>query len=262
MKSISLMYHDVVEERASGSTVPLRVTPYSLSYRHFRNHLESIGRTPAVSTIQSRQQWSREIPIFLTFDDGELSAYTHSAAALEDHGWRGHFFVTTNWIGQPGFLNRDQILELRNRGHVIGSHSCSHPERMSHLSESELVKEWSVSREILSEILSEQVRVASVPAGFYSRKVGKAAARGGIEVLFTSEPTSEISTEDGCLILGRYCIQGHMPARSSGEIANGLLWPRLSQSLIWQTKKAIKAMTGERYFTFRSSLLTLLKRQK
>jgi peptidoglycan/xylan/chitin deacetylase (PgdA/CDA1 family) len=255
------MYHDVIQDSISSDIETPRVTPYSLTYQHFRDHLSSIRQEAAVRTIQRRQTWPEETPIFLTFDDGETSAYTRAAGALEARNWRGHFFITTDWIGKPGFLDRRQIRELSARGHVIGSHSCSHPERMSHLGSAELGKEWAASCDVLSEILGERVQVASVPAGYYSSKVGKAAAAAGIEVLFTSEPTTATWVEDGCLILGRYCIQGHMPARNSGEIADGLLWPRWSQSTAWQAKKMIKALTGESYFTIRSFLLARLRPQ-
>jgi peptidoglycan/xylan/chitin deacetylase (PgdA/CDA1 family) len=261
MRAISLMYHDVIQDSVPQGIAARRVTPYSLTYQHLREHLKSIRQEAAVQTIHRRQSWPEETPIFLTFDDGEASAYTCAAGALEDHNWRGHFFITTDWIGKPGFLNRSQIRELSARGHVIGSHSCSHPERMSHLSSTELVKEWSESCAVLSEILGERVQVASVPAGFYSAKVGKAAAAAGIQVLFTSEPTTATWVEDGCLILGRYCIQGHMPARTSGDIAEGLVWPRWTQTSVWQAKKIIKAVTGESYFTIRSFLLARLRRQ-
>ena len=50
---------------------------------------------------------------------------------LERYGWPGYFFVATDWIGRPGFLNAAQFRELDSRGHVIGSHSCSYPERMA-----------------------------------------------------------------------------------------------------------------------------------
>lgn len=261
MRAITLMYHDVIEDTTPQDISSRRVTPYSLTYQHFCDHLKSIRQEAAVQTIQRRHLWREEIPIFLTFDDGEMSAYKCTAGALEQHNWRGHFFVTTDWIGRPGFVNRGQIRELRARGHVIGSHSCSHPERMSQLSASELVKEWSESCAVLSDILAERVLVASVPAGYYSTKVGRAAAAAGIEVLFTSEPTSVVSIEDGCLILGRYCIQGHMPAKISGSIADGLVWPRWRQAIAWQAKKVVKALTGESYFILRSYLLARLRPQ-
>ena len=261
MRAIALMYHDIIENTTSQGISSRRVTPYSLTYQHFRDHLNSIRQEAAVQTIQRPRKWTEETLIFLTFDDGEVSAYTCAAGALEDHNWRGHFFVTTDWIGRPGFVDRAQIRELRARGHVIGSHSCSHPERMSHLSSRELKREWLTSCDVLSDILAERVQVASVPAGYYSSRVGKAAAAAGIEVLFTSEPTTATWVEDGCLIFGRYCIQGHMPARISGEIADGLIWHRWRQTAAWQAKKAVKALTGESYFKIRSLLLARLRPQ-
>jgi hypothetical protein len=145
---------------------------------------------------------------------------------------------------------------LRSRGHVIGSHSCSHPARMSHLSWDQLIREWSESCAILSDTLGEHVRVASVPDGYYSRNVGRAAAAAGIEVLFTSEATAATSVLDGCLVLGRYFIQMHTPPAVSGEIAAGRIWPRWRQTVLWEAKKPLKALMGESYFALRRCLLT------
>jgi len=196
------------------------------------------------------------VPLFLTFDDGAVSSYTCVAGELEQRGWRGHFFVTTDWTGRPGFLAARQIRELHARGHVIGSHSCSHPARMSKLSWEELLREWKESCAILSDILQEPVVTASVADGYYSLKVGKAAAAAGIQVLFTSEPSAKVSNVDGCLILGRYSIQSHTPARVSGAIAARNRWPRLRQAILWQAKKPVKALAGESYFTIRRLLLS------
>ena len=69
------------------------------------------------------------LPFLITVDDGGVSYYTVVADRLERLGWRGHCFVTTDMIGQRGFLTRRQIRELDGRGHIIGSHSASHPTR-------------------------------------------------------------------------------------------------------------------------------------
>jgi hypothetical protein len=95
-----------------------------------------------------------------------------------------------------------------------------------------------------------------VADGYYSRKVGKAAAAAGIQVLFTSEPSAKVSVVDGCLILGRYSIQSHTPAAVSGAIAARNQWPRLRQAILWQAKKPLKALAGESYFTIRRILLS------
>lgn len=260
MKTISIGYHDIVDERQRPPNDGTRHSGrYKLDLGHFRAHMESIWRSgghASVRVIDRARQWQGEAPLFLTFDDGAVSAYTCVAGELEKRGWRGHFFVTTDWTGRPGFLDPQQIRELRARGHVIGSHSSSHPARMSKLSWEELLKEWKESCAILGEILQEPVVTASVADGYYSRKVGKAAAAAGIQVLFTSEPSAKVWNVDGCLILGRYSIQSHTPASVSGAIAAGNRWPRLRQAILWQAKKPVKALAGESYFTIRRLLLS------
>jgi hypothetical protein len=260
MNAISIGYHDIVDERQRPPNDGSRHSGrYKLDRGHFRAHMDSIWRSTghaSVRVIDRARQWQGEMPLFLTFDDGAVSSYTIVAGELEKRGWRGHFFVTTDWTGRPGFLAPQQIRELHARGHVIGSHSCSHPARMSKLSWAELLKEWKESCAILSDIVQEPVLTASVADGYYSRKVGKAAAAAGIQVLFTSEPSARVSVVDGCLILGRYSIQSHTPASVSGAIAARNRWPRLRQALLWQAKKPFKALAGESYFTIRRLLLS------
>lgn len=257
MKAMSLAYHDVVDDRpVSHTDIRPAIAFYTLTRDRFQQHLRSIGEQHApVGVIRSFRQWGKEVPTFLTFDDGAMNAYC-AAEELEKRGWRGHFFITTNWIGRPEFLNRRQIRELHERGHVIGSHSCSHPARMSHLAGKQLRKEWSESCAILSDILGEAVKIASVPDGYYSRNVGQAAAAAGLEVLFTSEATAVSQVMDGCLILGRYLIHSDTRAELAGALAAGCRWPRWKQTLLWEVKKVLKGVMGESYLTARRMFLS------
>jgi peptidoglycan/xylan/chitin deacetylase (PgdA/CDA1 family) len=256
MRAISLAYHGVTGEGDEASVGHKSL--YKLDRQAFHNHMLSIRQQPkeiAVCSLDRFRPWRERTPVFLTFDDGELGAYKYVADELEEHDWRGHFFIITDWIGRRGFLDRQQIRQLRSRGHVIGSHSCSHPERMSHLSWRELMGEWSDSCAVLGDILGEPVRMASVPNGYYSQNVGEAAAAAGLEVLFTSEATAATSVLGGCLILGRYSIQTHTPPSVSGAIAAGHIWPRWRQTVLWDAKKPIKWLAGESYLAIRRYLI-------
>lgn len=252
MKAITIGFHDVLDVES--------VTPgavYTLRLRDFDSHLRAIKECQTeVRTIHKFCEWGNDVPTFITFDDGTVGAYTFGAKLLQDFGWRGHFFVTTDWTGRDGYMDRDQIRDLHYRGHVIGSHSCSHPERMSSLTTRELIREWKESRAILADIVVSPVRTASVAGGYYSRKVAEAAATAGIEVLFTSEPVSSITCVDNCLILGRYTIQSFTPTAESGGIAAGQRWPRWKQSLLWDTKRILKSVGGDSYVTLRRQLLS------
>jgi peptidoglycan/xylan/chitin deacetylase (PgdA/CDA1 family) len=258
MKTISIGYHDVY---AQGLTAHNEVSDtcniYSLSHDQFRSHLRGIRDSNCpVGTVDAGRNWNSHLPVFLTFDDGALSAYSRIAPELEKYGWRGHFFVVTDWIGKRGFLNRQQICELRQRGHVIGSHSKSHPERMSELCRDELIDEWEQSRGVLSSLLRQPVKIASVPNGYYNDQVGLAAAAAGIEVLFTSEPTASVDSIGGCVVLGRYFVRKHDRPSVSAGLAAGRVWPKWRQSISWAVKKPVKKLAGVRYIAARRYLIS------
>ena len=109
----------------------------------------------------------------------DSSAYEPTASLLESRGWRGHFFIVTGRIGKPGFVTARQIRELHERGHHIGSHSHSHPDAFSELSDEELIREWSESRRILGEILGSPPWSASCTRRvlFQARGTGRARIR-------------------------------------------------------------------------------------
>ena len=247
------MYHDVIDagDFASSGFAGSGADRYKLDRGEFARHLDSI-RCP-VDTFGS--EVAGRIPVYLTFDDGGASAHRIIARMLEERGWRGHFFVTTDRIGTPGFLDAGQIRDLAARGHVIGSHSCSHPRRISACSPGELRHEWTDSIAVLAQILESPVTIASVPGGFYSTAVGTTAADAGIRVLFTSEPTTRIDHVGDCLLLGRYGIWRGMPASVSGAIAAGALASRWRQSAWWAVKKAAKSIPGDPYAKLRGVLL-------
>jgi peptidoglycan/xylan/chitin deacetylase (PgdA/CDA1 family) len=244
VKTLSIMYHDVVEggdSVSSGFTGP-GADVYKLDRREFARHLEAIRAAAGNKAL-------------LTFDDGGVSAYEPVAGMLEQFGWRGYFFIATDWIGRPGFLNAQQIRQLNQRGHVIGSHSCSHPARMAREPWERLVAEWKESSDRLAAIIEHPVKVASVPGGYYSRRVARAAAQAGIETLFTSEPTASVRMVDGCHVLGRYTIQRGMGPEWAAGFAAGKIAPRLRQALLWNAKGIAKAMGGEAYLRAREAIL-------
>ena len=84
------------------------------------------------------------------------------ADILEKHKWLGHFIITTSMIGSSTFLNKLDIKELFDRGHVIGTHSHNHQTPFKNLSISQMTDEWSISIDILEQILSSKITCGSI----------------------------------------------------------------------------------------------------
>jgi len=193
--------------------------------------------------------------VLLTFDDGGRSALTEIAPRLEALGWRGHFFMTTSRIDAPGFLCSSDLRELHARGHVIGSHSHSHPVRMSACTVDALRREWTESVAVLSGVLGTDVLTASVPGGYFSREVAETAANAGVRVLFTSEPTSRPTRVGSCTVLGRYTLRRDDPGSRAADLVAASHRARLRQWSIWNAKKVLKAIGGESYLRARARVL-------
>jgi peptidoglycan/xylan/chitin deacetylase (PgdA/CDA1 family) len=265
---ISLMYHDVAPHtiHKSSGFPDAGAAIYKLEPDRFARHLRAIKQVVTespilVTDLLAENFSSAALPWMLTFDDGGASSYTPIADMLESSGWRAHFFITTDYIDKSAFMTHGQIRELHKRGHIIGSHSCSHPLRFALRSADEMKREWRLSLRVLSDLLGEDVRIASVPGGQYSRKVAESAAAEGIRALFTSEPTSECAEVDGCLLLGRYAIRQGTSAEEAAGMVEGKFMPRLKQRIWWDTKKIIKSMGGEYYLKVREAAAKRLTNQ-
>jgi peptidoglycan/xylan/chitin deacetylase (PgdA/CDA1 family) len=249
----TLMYHDIAprdQRDAAGFPGPLAAR-YKLEPEAFEAHLDAVAATGlTVGTLAGAAGGAAGAPaVALTFDDGGCSAPL-AAEALERRGWRGQFFVTSSRIGTPGFMAADQLRELSAHGHVIGSHSHTHPTYMGRLTRSQLDEEWTRSRDALAEALGGAPRTASVPGGFLSPAVIAAAAGAGYELLFTSEPSARV-LQRGLEVRGRYTIWASTPASMAAayaegdRLACGRLW------LEWNAKKLAKRVSPAVYQALR-----------
>jgi peptidoglycan/xylan/chitin deacetylase (PgdA/CDA1 family) len=246
------MYHDLLgldhDTKASGPDV------YSVTLEDFHEHLESIDRSVASPPQRGDSLSDVATPWMLTFDDGGVSGLA-AGQELARRGWPGHFFIVTDVVGHPGYMDWDQIRALAKMGHVIGSHSCSHPDRMAACTYAQLLDEWSRSAAVLEEELGRQVPTASVPGGLYSKAVGRAAAAAGYRTLFTSLPSQKVGSIDGCMLIGRFGIRRDTTATLAAAAAAGRPVPWIRQRAAWTLRGAAKALTGRHYDTMRRAVL-------
>ncbi|MDN5205377.1 polysaccharide deacetylase family protein [Fulvivirgaceae bacterium BMA10] len=262
MKITSLLYHDVVTEGNFEESGFMGNGPnsYKLDETSFCDHLSKAagnlkGQGEFFKTfLRNGQVESHDIQL-ITFDDGGVSFITRIAPLLEKELIQGVFFISTKFIGQKGFLNGDQIRSLAERGHIIGSHSHSHPERISALTYQQVLNEWKESKVILEEILGEEVNTASIPGGFFSNEVARSAQEAGYKVLFTSEPTNTCYYIGDCMITGRYSIKRGDSGNKAEQIVKGSAIFRIKQFLFWNLKKVVKKVLGDSYLSLRKKLI-------
>jgi hypothetical protein len=96
------------------------------------------------------------------------------------------------------------------------------------------------------------VTTASVPGGYFSRVVAETAAEAGVQLLFTSEPTSRPMRVGSCTVLGRYTLRRDDPGSRAADLVAASNRARVRQWSIWNAKKVLKALGGASYLRVRA----------
>lgn len=237
---INLMYHDI----SVGSDVS----------SGFQTEVSMVYKVDA-SEFERQVKLCVGKDVAFTFDDGGESFYTEAAPILEKYGFKGIFFVSTAYIGTPGFLTEEQIKELDARGHIIGSHTHNHLRNLSLLDKQTIENEWSKSVEILSNILNKKIKYASLPNGNGSSVVNDAIHKTGITELYTSVPTTKIVNDKGMNIIGRYTV---LKSLSSTEVYNIVFSKQTRNRLYikWYAISIVKKILGKQYYSLRKFIAT------
>lgn len=225
-----LMYHEVTDDpKTSGFQRP-GALPYTLTRAAFHNHLNAIAGGALKPELVTQLNLTSNGDgthrhLLLTFDDGGASAM-YVAEELAKRDWKAHFFIITGRIGERTFLKPADIRTLRSAGHLVGTHSHTHPDIFRGLPRELMTTEWRVSRAILEALLGEPCVTASVPGGDISRVVLESAGEAGIRYLFTSEPLLTPERIGDTWILGRVILKAGVSAATIRQLVAFRGWQR------------------------------------
>lgn len=239
MPPVTLIYHDVAPPADRGGTGFTGPGPdrYKVAPDRFLAHLD------AAPDAQ------------LTFDDGGASALVATAPLLEGRGRHGTFFVVTDRIGSDGFLDEDGVRELRERGHVVGSHGRTH-RALTRLGDDELAAELRESKARLEEILGEEVTAIAAPGGFYDARIARAAEAAGYTDVFTSEPWASTRRVGRVQVHPRFSIVEDTPVDVVAALARRDRRAMLQARAGWEARKLARRIAGPAYERLRERVLS------
>lgn len=224
VKVACFAYHEVTDDPASSGFQRPGAMPYKHRRLAFAQHLAHVATSPATPIAVTSIDFSGPgRHLLLTFDDGGKSAL-YIADELSDRGWVGHFFIVTERLGARGFLRRSEVRHLHALGHVVGSHSHTHPDIFREQPLDKMLFEWRTSADVLSQIIGERCNTASVPGGHISPLVTRSAALAGFTHVFTCEPVLAPARVDDTWVLGRYLVKAHTPLLRVHELARFQGW--------------------------------------
>lgn len=129
-----------------------------------------------------------EYKIVYSFDDGG-KLDLRIAEKLNRYSIKGVFYVVLDWIGNEGYLSWEDIKELDREGHIIGSHTMSHPMDLKMVFDDQLHYEIQNSKDLLEATLGHNITSFSYPRGRADERVkAKVIEAGYLEARGTGKP--------------------------------------------------------------------------
>ena len=107
----------------------------------------------------------------ITFDDGLLDAYTIAYPALKERNIPFTLFITSHWVGKPGYLDKEQLLKLMaDPLCTIGVHGTEH-RVLTQVGEKERREEVFQSKDELEQMLGKELNLFAYSNGRYDEGI-------------------------------------------------------------------------------------------
>jgi peptidoglycan/xylan/chitin deacetylase (PgdA/CDA1 family) len=248
------MYHEVLPgEPAEGGDDYFAVSRETLG-----RHLDAIrasGRRGC--SLADALAASGQPCVAITFDDGTSGHFAYALPELAARAMTATFFVTTSWVGRPGYVTWDQLRAMRAAGMEIGSHTRSHP-FLSELSRDRLWAELAGAREDLDRALDQETFALALPGGDAPRAALRGLlAQAGYRVVGTSRWGRNGGDGGGAVRLVRRCTVRGRPADDVFlRVVAGDPWIGARRILRELTLSAVRSTLGpSRYARWRLRLL-------
>jgi peptidoglycan/xylan/chitin deacetylase (PgdA/CDA1 family) len=195
-----LMYHQIDLPAPRGTRFrSLTVHPKSFSRQMWLMH--QLGyQGLSMRDLMPYLRGERTGKVFgITFDDGFRNVLTNALPVLNKFGFTATNYFVANQINgsnawdaqnnvptQP-LMSRSEILEWSRSGQEVGSHSLDHPS-LPELSEDQVRMQINDSRQILSEIVSQNVTAFCYPYGNFLPEHLQIVAQAGYQSATTTKP--------------------------------------------------------------------------
>ena len=245
-----LMYHGIIADQSS---VPAdRETGaglYDVSAENFSTQMEFLKNHFYTVTVAEEADLINKSKLLITFDDGEKNNFQSAFPVLKRCVFPAYFFITVERIGKKGYMNWEELKELRDANMFIGSHGLTH-RILTELKEKEVEKELAQSKLALEQNLKISVDYFSVPRGFYDARIIEMARRAGYKKIFTSAPGAP--AEGFCL--GRMAVKGDWNLKRFEQALSGEV-PAGEDIFNFFKNAAKKVLGGRAYDNARTSIL-------
>jgi len=184
-----LMYHGLHADTAQRGRFD---AVYSVQPQEFASQLDWLRangyRTVLLRDLDNMRDGKR---VVITFDDGDASNAEVALPLLRERGMVAEFFVTADFVEQPGMLRAAELRELVAAGMSVQSHGVTH-RYLADLDDAELERELADSKQRLETWTQQPVEALALPGGRGAERERAAAMRLGYRHVLNSAPGANL----------------------------------------------------------------------
>jgi peptidoglycan/xylan/chitin deacetylase (PgdA/CDA1 family) len=148
-------------------------------------------------------------PVMLTFDDTRLDQYTTALPEMKKYGFKGVFFIMTVSLGRPGYMSKEQVKQLSDEGHIIGSHTWDHHNVKKYAGDDWTTQIDKPSKQ-LEEITGKPIKYFAYPFGLWNKEAIQNLKQYGFKSIFQlSDPRDK---DDPLFSIRRIIVPGEWSA--------------------------------------------------
>lgn len=247
-----LMYHGL----HASPTDPGRFDPvYSVAPDAFARQLDWLRANGFASVRLDDPRPAAGQPVVISFDDGDVSNVRVALPLLRERGMLAEFFVTGDFIGQPGMLTAQDLRTLADAGMGVQSHGRSH-RFLEDMDADAMYAELRDSKQRLEAASGRPVTAIAFPGGRGgSRECDSALGLGYRHVLGSAPGPNRDRRPYECY--ERIAITRGVPLPAFAAMVAWRGWrPRYAQARFRALRLPKRLLGNERYQRLRARLLT------
>jgi peptidoglycan/xylan/chitin deacetylase (PgdA/CDA1 family) len=145
-------------------------------------------------------------PVIITLDDGYLDLYTTAYPILQAHGFTAVAYIVSGFVGNRGYVTKDQILEMDRYGIEIAAHTVNHTD-LARAPGGWLNYQLVQSKKWLESLVGHPVLDMAYPSGQYNNTVVAAVQQAGYYSA-TTEWYAVLHTQADRYVWGRVRVMG------------------------------------------------------
>ena len=134
-------------------------------------------------------------PVIISLDDGYADLYTAAFPVLSAHDFKAVAYIPSGFIGRPGYVTADQVVQLDHNAIEVAAHTVDHAD-LARSSAGSVWRELVQSKQSLEALLGHPVLDFAYPSGKFNAQVVSAVRQAGYDTAVTTMESVDHSVSD------------------------------------------------------------------